>query len=71
AFGAVGRDWTDHVQIDPRYFRPAEVDLLLGDASKAKDKLGWKPTVGFKDLVRIMLAHDLEAEGLDPGVHGL
>ncbi len=47
------------VEIDPRYFRPAEVDLLLGDASKAQAKLGWVPKVGFADLVREMVAADL------------
>jgi GDPmannose 4,6-dehydratase len=52
------------VKIDPRYYRPTEVDVLLGDASKAKDKLGWKPAVGFEALVRVMLAADLEREGM-------
>ena len=47
------------VEIDPRYFRPTEVDLLLGDASKARDKLGWKPTTTFAQLVREMVAGDL------------
>jgi GDPmannose 4,6-dehydratase len=51
------------VEIDPRYFRPTEVDSLLGDASKAKEKLGWEPQVGFDDLVKIMVTEDLkEAE---------
>jgi GDPmannose 4,6-dehydratase len=65
AFGLVGRAWTDHVAIDPRYFRPAEVDLLLGDASKAARVLGWSPRTTFHDLVRIMLVHDLAAAGID------
>ena len=46
--------------MDPRYFRPAEVDLLLGDATKARQKLGWAPKVGFKELVRMMVDADLE-----------
>ena len=60
AFGSLHMDWQQHVEIDPRYYRPAEVDLLLGDASKARERLGWKPKVGFKELVRLMVAHDLE-----------
>jgi len=53
-------DWTKHVEIDQRYFRPTEVDYLLGDSSKARAALGWKPKVGFNELVRIMVEHDLE-----------
>jgi GDPmannose 4,6-dehydratase len=60
AFGLLGLDWRRHVEIDPRYFRPAEVDLLLGDASKAKKELGWEPKSQFKDLVRVMVEADLE-----------
>ncbi len=60
AFGLLGLDWRQHVEIDPRYFRPAEVDLLLGDPSKAKKDLGWEPKSQFKDLVRIMVEADLE-----------
>ncbi|MCC5829621.1 MAG: GDP-mannose 4,6-dehydratase [Phycisphaeraceae bacterium] len=60
AFTAAGLNWQDHVEIDPRYFRPAEVDLLLGDPAKAREKLGWEPTVGFKELVRMMVEHDME-----------
>jgi len=48
------------VQIDPRYYRPAEVDLLCGDASKAKRVLGWQPRVGFEELARMMVEHDLK-----------
>ena len=59
-FGQLGLDWQDHVQIDPRYFRPAEVELLLGDASKANAKLGWKATTDLRQLARIMVDHDLE-----------
>jgi GDPmannose 4,6-dehydratase len=60
AFGYAGLDWKKHVDIDPRYYRPAEVDLLIGDASKAKEKLGWTPKVRFKELVRLMVDADLE-----------
>ncbi len=65
AFGLVGRDWQQHVAVDPRYFRPTEVDLLLGDASKAERLLGWRPRTTFRDLVRIMLAADLREAGVD------
>ena len=60
AFGRVGLDYNDYVQIDPRYFRPAEVDLLLGDPAKAKKTLGWKPKVSFAALVDMMVDADLE-----------
>lgn len=59
AFGYAGLDWKKHVQIDSRYFRPVEVDVLCGDASKAKRILGWKPKVTFKQLVRMMVDADL------------
>ncbi|GMU35890.1 MAG: GDP-mannose 4,6-dehydratase [Phycisphaerae bacterium] len=59
AFGIVGLDWSKHVRIDPQYFRPTEVDLLLGDASRARSQLGWAPTVTFKQLVRMMMDADL------------
>ncbi len=68
AFGYVGLDWNDYVKIDPRYFRPTEVDYLLGDASRAREALGWQPRVCFRDLVRIMVDADLEKMGLpSPG----
>jgi GDPmannose 4,6-dehydratase len=60
AFGYVGLDWHDFVSIDPRYFRPAEVDLLIGDYSKAREQLGWEPTVRFQELVRMMVDADRE-----------
>jgi GDPmannose 4,6-dehydratase len=60
AFGALDLDWQKYVVVDPRYFRPAEVDLLLGDATKAKQALGWEPKVGFKELVRMMVQADME-----------
>ena len=53
-------DWEKHVEIDPRYFRPAEVDYLLGDPSKIKRELGWEPKIKFKELVKLMYEHDLE-----------
>jgi GDPmannose 4,6-dehydratase len=59
AFGHLNLDWRMYVEIDPRYFRPAEVDLLVGDASKARRKLGWEPKVTFKELVRMMVDADL------------
>src|SRR2546422_2816656 len=59
-FSYLDLDWEKYVEIDPRYFRPAEVDLLLGDASKAREKLGWKPKVTFDDLVKLMTDHDLQ-----------
>ena len=65
AFTYVGLDWRDYVKIDPRYFRPAEVDLLIGDYSKAKEKLGWEPTVRFQELVRMMVDGDREREALE------
>lgn len=70
AFGYLDLDWEQYAEIDPRYFRPAEVDLLLGDATKAREKLGWEPKVSFEGLVRLMVDHDLElarqeAEGRD------
>ena len=60
-FGRLDLDWQKHVEIDPRYFRPTEVDLLLGDAGKAREKLGWEPKVSFEELVRMMTEHDLRA----------
>lgn len=58
AFAMLGLDWRKYVETDPRYFRPSEVDLLLGDATKAKRKLAWKPSVSFEELVRMMVEHD-------------
>lgn len=62
AFGHVGLNWQDYVVIDPKFVRPAEVDLLLGDCSKAKEKLGWKLEVGFEDLVKMMVESDLKIQ---------
>ncbi len=61
AFGYVGLDWREYVVEDPRFYRPAEVDLLVGDASKARQVLGWEPSVSFQELVRLMVDADLEA----------
>lgn len=66
AFGCAGLDWREFVEIDPKYYRPAEVDLLVGDASKAERVLGWAPKVRFKELVRLMV--DADAEALSRGV---
>ncbi len=60
AFGHVDLDWRDYVVQDPRYMRPAEVDLLVGDASKAKRNFGWEPTVSFSELVQLMVESDLK-----------
>jgi GDPmannose 4,6-dehydratase len=60
AFGHAGLDWREHVRIDPKYFRPAEVDLLLADPTKAREKLGWRPRVSFQELVRRMVDSDVE-----------
>jgi len=60
AFDHVGLDWQKHVEIDPRYYRPAEVDLLIGDYSKAKKQLGWEPKTRFADLTRLMVDADVE-----------
>ena len=60
AFGELGLDWQKHVEIDPRYLRPTEVDFLQGDSSKAQKKLGWKPRMSFKALIQAMIAHDLD-----------
>ncbi len=60
AFEHAGLDWKKHVEIDPRYYRPAEVDLLQGDYSKARRKLGWKPKTGFVELTKLMVDADVE-----------
>ena len=61
SFERAGLDWEPHVEIDPRYFRPSEVDDLRGDASKARERLGWEPKVGFDELVAIMVDADIAA----------
>ncbi|MBY0246136.1 MAG: GDP-mannose 4,6-dehydratase [Nitrospiraceae bacterium] len=62
AFSHLGLDWQQYVKIDPKYYRPTEVDLLIGDASKAKKQLQWEPKVRFQELARMMVEADLEAE---------
>jgi len=62
AFGYAGLDWSRHVVTDPTLLRPAEVDLLRGDAARARTKLGWQPKVSFEQLVRLMVDHDLAEE---------
>ena len=63
AFAEVGiENWQDYVRQDPKFFRPAEVDLLIGDASKARERLGWNPEVDFDGLVKMMVAHDMTVE---------
>jgi GDPmannose 4,6-dehydratase len=63
AFSHAGLDWQKHVVVDPKYFRPAEVDILLGDPSKARKQLGWTPKVDFKGLVRMMVDADMAGQG--------
>ncbi len=71
AFAEVGiDDWTPYVRQDPKFLRPAEVDLLIGDASKAKEKLGWEPEVSFPQLVKMMVEHDLAVEAAKAHLHG-
>jgi GDPmannose 4,6-dehydratase len=65
AFGLAGLDWQKYVRVDKSYFRPAEVDLLVGDPTKAREKLGWQPKTNFKDLVKLMVEADCEALGVD------
>lgn len=65
SFNFVNLKWEDYVEFDPRYLRPAEVDLLIGDASKAKEKLGWEPSITFEQLVALMVDSDLKAIGVE------
>lgn len=69
-FSYAGLDWKEHVEIDPLYFRPTEVESLLADAAKAREKLGWEPKISFKELARIMVDADMEAVGLEPPGEG-
>jgi GDPmannose 4,6-dehydratase len=73
AFGCVGLDWRDYVVVDPALFRPAEVDLLVGDASKARAMLGWEPTVSFEEMIELMVDADirlLRGDSPPPGMIG-
>lgn len=67
AFSHVNLKWEDYVEFDERYLRPAEVDLLIGDPTKAKEKLGWQPSLTFPELVNLMVDADLEALGINNG----
>jgi GDPmannose 4,6-dehydratase len=67
AFNHVNLDWHDYVEFDPRYLRPAEVELLIGDSTKARQQLGWEPSVTFEELVHLMVEADLEAVGITHG----
>ncbi|NEP76562.1 GDP-mannose 4,6-dehydratase, partial [Okeania sp. SIO2G5] len=64
AFNYVNLRWEDYVEFDKRYLRPAEVDLLIGDPTKAKEKLGWEPSVTFEELVALMVEADLKSLGI-------
>jgi GDPmannose 4,6-dehydratase len=69
AFAEIGvENWADYVRQDPKFLRPAEVDLLIGDATKARTKLGWEPEVDFPALVKMMVAHDLQREARKAGI---
>jgi GDPmannose 4,6-dehydratase len=70
AFSYAGLDWRQHLEIDQRYYRPAEVDLLIGDSSKAKRKLGWEAKIKFRDLVRLMIDADMEAAKKEAHMNG-
>ena len=70
AFHHAGLDWRDHVVVDPKYYRPAEVDLLVSNPSKARQALGWEPTVGFADMIHIMVDADMEALQAPQNLHG-
>jgi len=61
AFAAVGLDWEEYVEVDPKFIRPAEVDFLCGDATKARERLGWEPEVSFEELIKTMVEADLVA----------
>jgi len=71
AFSYAGLKWTDYVDIDPRYFRPTEVEKLQADPSKANKVFGWKPKVTFKELIRVMVDSDLELAGINPIGEGI
>jgi len=70
AFGMLDLDYRDHIEFDPRYTRPSEVDILLGDPSKARARLGWEPEVDLPGLVRMMVEHDLELARREKYVQG-
>jgi len=65
-FSYTGLDWKEYIKIDSRYFRPTEVEELIADPTKAKEKLDWNPKIKFKDLIKIMVDADMRAIGLEP-----
>ena len=69
AFSFAGLDWRKHVEIDPRYFRPTEVDYLLGDSSKIRQALGWQSSTSFEQLVRMMVASDIKLADEERLIH--
>jgi GDPmannose 4,6-dehydratase len=71
SFKCAGLEWDEYVEIDERYFRPTEVDVLLGDATKARTLLGWKPKTSFKELIQLMVHSDLDAYGMSRHYKGL
>ncbi len=71
AFAAVGLDWQEYVRVDPRYLRPAEVDLLVGDAAKARTTLGWEPSVSFEQMVELMVDADIRMFSGDEAPAGM
>jgi GDPmannose 4,6-dehydratase len=70
-FSRLGLDYRDHVEVDPRYYRPAEVDLLLGDSTKARTRLGWVPQTSFTQLVDMMVDGDMELARREALIQGL
>ncbi len=70
AFGVAGLDWHKYVVLDDAYRRPSEVDLLIGDAAKAREKLGWSPRVKFKELVRLMVQADMKVAAGEAKLRG-
>jgi len=70
AFEYAGLDWKEHVKIDPKYFRPTEVDALRADPSKAKNELGWEAKITFSELVKIMVDADMKEIGIEPNGEG-
>jgi GDPmannose 4,6-dehydratase len=69
AFGSVGLKWQDYVKFDEAYMRPSDVPETRGDSTRARQELGWQPTVTFEEMIREMLEHDIKAEGLNPNDH--
>jgi GDPmannose 4,6-dehydratase len=69
AFGLVGLDWKEYIEVDSAYLRPAEIELLLGNPTKAREKLGWKPRTTFAEMIREMVENDLRLFGVDPSAH--